>query len=101
MKYKNVKTGAVINVPNKISGASWIEFDQAAETVEDEVQVQTPVTPAPVVEAKVSPPSIEGEGEMNGITVKQIKQELDAFGVEYDPRAKKKELYELMMSQGK
>ncbi|WP_288554150.1 hypothetical protein [uncultured Levyella sp.] len=30
------------------------------------------------------------------VTKKDIMQELDAFGVEYNPKAKKEELYQLM-----
>lgn len=95
MKYKNTKTGAVINTICKISGTNWVKLEKNAKIEKQVVKV------APQAETKVSPPSTEGDEEMDGITVKEIKQELDAFGVEYDPKAKKRELYDLMMSQGK
>lgn len=95
MKYKNTKTGAVINTVCKVSGANWVELKKNVEVEEQAVKT----TPQP--ETKVSPAVAEDDEEMDGITVKEIKQELDAFGVEYDPKAKKKELYDLMMSQGK
>ena len=103
MKYKNTKTGAIINSPSKIAGANWIEVKESNEddAVNKDVEVQTvEVKEQSDVEVKESSdvgeiPSSK-EGDFDGITVKQIKQELDAFGIEYDPRAKKQELYDLM-----
>jgi len=37
MKYKNIKTGAIIDSPFKIKGGNWIEFiTNKKETIEDE-----------------------------------------------------------------
>lgn len=41
------------------------------------------------------------DGTYDEVTKAQIMQELDAFGVEYDKRANKQVLYDLMMEQGK
>ncbi|PCR98918.1 hypothetical protein RT41_GL000606 [Lactococcus fujiensis JCM 16395] len=38
-----------------------------------------------------------GNSEMDSMTIAEIKKELDAFGKKYNPKAKKAELYELMM----
>lgn len=92
MKYINTKTGVIIDTPCLISGGDWIEYvrEHPAEEIIEEVEVEIKEE---VEEVKEEP---EEEG-IDGITIKQIKQELDAFGIEYNPRAKKQELYELMM----
>lgn len=93
MKYQNLKTGAVINSTVKLSGPNWVEVGKTTKEKPEQPVVAE-------VEKTVSPPPKMADEEINGITVKQIKQELDAFGIEYDPKAKKKELYDLM-KQGK
>lgn len=91
MKYKNTKTGVVIDTPCKISGGDWIELEK--QEFVDEIN-ETPEKTSTVKS------SATDDDAFNGITIKQIKQELDAFGIKYDPKAKKQELYDLMM-QGK
>lgn len=114
MKYKNTRTGAVISSLSTISGKYWIEVEDRAsdkekEKVEDQgsneekvnTDVPDKVTDTPdvkqIVEEVVEEIDASSDG-IDGITVKQIKQELDAFGIKYDPRLKKQELYELMLN---
>lgn len=112
MRYKNTKTGAVIDSSFVISGDDWApaENEKKLEQSKKEGNKKEEKTP------QQDPPEVEGEsseGEekqleeektgnetFDSITVPQIKQELDAFGIEYNPRAKKQELYDLMMAQG-
>lgn len=102
MKYKNTRTGAVISSLSTISGKYWIEVE---DRVSDEEKVNTDVpdkvtfTPdvKQIVEEIIEEIDDSADG-IDGITVKQIKQELDAFGIKYDPRLKKQELYELMLN---
>lgn len=102
MKYKNTRTGAVINSLSTISGKYWIKIE-APGSDEEKVNIDTPdkVTNAPdvkqIAEEIVEEIDDSADG-IDGITVKQIKQELDAFGIKYDPRLKKQELYELMLN---
>lgn len=42
---------------------------------------------------------IQNDDGFDAITVKQIQQELDAFGIDYDKKANKKALYSLLMEQ--
>lgn len=97
MKYKNTKTGVVIDTPCIVSGGNWIPFlknsvlESERQIVEKPVEVQEPVKRE----------SEENKTDFDEITRSQIMQELDAFGVEYDKRANKQTLYDLMMSQGK
>jgi hypothetical protein len=95
MRYRNTKTGAVIDSPCFISGGDWV----AEETT---IAIEVDVEEIPeVLENKElkepEEPEVDLDEDIDGITIKQIKQELDAFGIEYNPRAKKQELYDLMM----
>lgn len=107
MEYQNVKTGFILNTDCKIAGADWVPVNgetitlvqPTAPTVETPAPV-APVQPAPVAPVQPAPVTVDSADDgFDGITVKQIKQELDAFGVEYDPKAKKQVLYDLMMAQ--
>lgn len=98
MEYKNTKTGAIIDSPCRISGGDWVlvtnEEPKTEELIEKVAIVETPTEPkADKLE--------ENTVDFDGITIVQIKQELDAFGIKYNPKAKKQELYDLMMTQGK
>ena len=114
MRYKNTRTGAVIDSLCNISGKYWVKVeertnDEEKVKIEDngsgEGKVNTgepdKVTDTPdvkqIVEEVVEEIDDSADG-IDGITVKQIKQELDAFGIKYDPRLKKQELYELMLN---
>lgn len=91
MRYFNKKTGIEINVESAISGGNWVLTTADIHETKKPEQVEETV------------PEINSENEnsdMDGITIAQIKQELDAFGIEYNPKAKKQELCDLMM-QGK
>ncbi|MBC8589333.1 hypothetical protein [Paratissierella segnis] len=96
MRYKNTKTGAIIDSPCRISGGDWIEVkEKINETQAEEVnEVEEVEEIEEIKEAEEDP---EKEEDFDGITVKEIKQELDAFGIEYNPKARKQELYDLMM----
>lgn len=114
MKYKNTRTGAVIDSLCNISGKYWVKVEDRASdeekvkiedngSSEGKVKTDEPdkVTDIPdvkqIVEEVVEEIDDSADG-IDGITVKQIKQELDAFGIKYDPRMKKQELYELMLN---
>ena len=65
---------------------------------------ETKVKETPKIEVEKEVPAddpLENDAQFKNINIEQIKQELDAFGVKYDPKAKKKELYDLMLAQGK
>ena len=97
MRYKNTKTGAIINSHSKISGKDWVatEFNQASQPEPDLLKK------VEVVAENHSQDKSASSSEFDAATIKQIKQELDAFGVKYDPKAKKQELYDQMMKLGK
>ena len=110
MEYQNTKTGFILATECTISGKNWVRIDksepggQAPASAPKVEEVEQPAEiPAPVVEHQQEPKAPEATEDMagfDGITIREIKQELDAQGVEYDPKAKKQVLYDLMMSQG-
>ena len=95
VKYISRKTGAIIETECQLLG-DWVKFEDRAND-EEKVSSDVPdkVTDTPDVNQIVVDDSADG---IDGITVKEIKQELDAFGIKYDPRMKKQELYELMLN---
>ncbi|WP_326931509.1 hypothetical protein [Enterococcus avium] len=98
MRYKNKVTGAVFDSPFNISGGDWILLGSTKADEQKTVHVEvTNEEPTPVTTVEEME---ENTVDFDGVTRKEIMQELDAMGVKYDPRAKKQELYDLMMSQG-
>ena len=91
MKYINTKTGAIIDSPCIISGGDWINLEDEVKEIEKEIEVVEVVEEHKLVEVEEEVEGIEG------ITIREIKQELDAFGIEYNPKARKQELYDLMI----
>lgn len=95
MRYRNLKTGAIFDSPCIISGGDWVTEDT---TIAIEVDVEEIPEVLENKELKEpEEPEVDLDEGFDGITIKQIKQELDAFGIKYNPRAKKQELYDLMI----
>lgn len=112
MEYKNTKTGVTFSSSCIISGGDWVlvEDEKKPEQSKKEENKKEEKTPQqdPAKEEVKSGKGAEkkiveektGDAMFDSITIPQIKQELDAFGIKYSTTAKKKELYDLMMSQG-
>ncbi|ANT43312.1 hypothetical protein C41431_36 [Lactococcus phage C41431] len=98
MRYFNTLTKATIDTDFKISGGDWVLENESKEAVVD-IQANDADSKKAEQEQVVEESNVDGN--YDGITKNQIMQELDAFGVEYDKRANKKVLYDLMMEQGK
>ncbi|WP_442774260.1 hypothetical protein [Lactococcus hircilactis] len=98
MRYFNTLTKATIDTDFKISGGDWVLENESKEAVVD-IQANDADSKKAEQEQVVEESNVDGN--YDGITKDQIMQELDAFGVEYDKRANKKVLYDLMMEQGK
>ena len=93
MRYKNLKTGAIFDSPCSISGGDWVAEETTIAIKVEAKQVEVKEKIKKVEKVEVPEESIEG------ITVKEIKQELDAMGIKYDPKARKQELYNLMLGK--
>lgn len=98
MRYFNTLTKATIDTDFKISGGDWVLENESKEAVVD-IQANDADSKKAEQEQVVEESNVDGNYDW--ITKDQIMQELDAFGVEYDKRANKKVLYDLMMEQGK
>lgn len=104
MRYKNTKTGAIISSSCKVSGGDWVPYDKVnleekqavkVEVVQkEEKPVQETPKPKPKTEKKV-----ESDESSDGVTKKQIMQELDAMGIKYDKNDRKDVLYQLMIGE--
>lgn len=107
MEYKNTKTGATFSSPCVISGGDWVlvedskKTEQSKKEMEKQEKQDPPEDKVREVAEKQVKEDKTGDPAFDSITVPQIKQELDAFGIKYSATAKKQELYDLMMAQGK
>ena len=93
MRYFNTLTKATIDTEFKISGGDWVLEDELEKVVvgtDDDKQK----------EVEQFSEETTGDETYDGITKAQIMQELDAFGIEYDKKATKRVLYDLMTTQG-
>ena len=83
MIYINKKTGAMIDSPSVILGGNWEEYKDEVvfDSKPDNVDVE----------------DFKPDDEVVELTKKDIIQELDAFGIEYNPKMTKDELYNLMV----
>lgn len=103
MRYQNRKNGVIIEVKSVIAGADWVALDgiRPQTVAPKKIPAEVSVKPAEVKQPKqVEEQSTKGSStsdDIDSITVKEIKQELDANGINYSKTAKKQELYDLMM----
>lgn len=108
MKYKNTKTGVTFSSPCVVSGGDWVLIADELKTDEEPKAINEEETENTADDAETSAAASEQPADekdeqvagLEGITKKQIMQELDAFDIKYNPSSKKQELYDLMM-QGK
>lgn len=84
MKYINTKTRAVLDSPCAIYGGDWTPYDGKPRKEEPK---------------KMKVETIDAEKEDGDLTKEDIMNELDALGIEYDKKAKKDDLYRLMMGE--
>lgn len=84
MRYRNKKTGAIIESASALAGV-WEPAD--APSTPDHKKEEPPTKEEPKKEV---PKKVED------LTKKEMMKELDALGVEYTPKMTKAELEELM-----
>lgn len=94
----NTKTKTKIDTESKLAG-NWVEAsEQKTNLITPKSPKQEADVPKKQAPAKL-PFGKTGDDEFDSITVNEIKQELDAQGIKYNPKAKKQELYDLMMGE--
>ena len=107
MEYRNKKTGCKFDSNFKISGGDWeLVTDQKEQTQQDTTPVvpvqniSEPVTePEPTVASEPDPNEPTGNADIDSLSKKDIIQELEAMGIDHNPRDKKQVLYDLMMGK--
>lgn len=85
-EYINTKTGARISSPDVLYGENW---QVVGEEVEEKVENNS----------NTKKEKDQDEKSSDEITKREIMAELDALGIEYNPKARKDELYKLMMGE--
>lgn len=85
-EYINTKTGARISSPDVLYGENWQVVGEEVEEVEN-------------TKEKTKKEKVQEEKSSDEITKKDIMDQLDALGIEYNPKARKDELYKLMMGE--
>lgn len=110
MEYRNKKTGFSFFSECKVSGEDWEpvktkeKLDKAAQQdttpVASVQNISEPVTePEPTVAYEPDPNEPTGNADIDSLSKKDIIQELEAMGIEHNPRDKKQVLYDLMMGK--
>lgn len=107
MEYRNKKTGCKFDSNFKISGGDWeLVTDQKEQMQQDTTPVvpvqniSEPVTePEPTVASESDPNEQTGNADIDSLSKKDIIQELEAMGIDHNPRDKKQVLYDLMMGK--
>lgn len=106
-RYKNTKTGAVISSSCKVSGGDWVLCDKEPlkeenriEEVESVKKEEVSAKESVKEQKKVKEAKKDESNESSdGVTKKQIMQELDAMGIKYDKNDRKDVLYKLMIGE--
>lgn len=99
MEYINKKTGFVMETDSVLVGA-WILKTEYSQDISDENETSGEIVEPEKNIQETTESETTGDETYDGITKAQIMQELDAFGVEYDKKATKRVLYDLMIAQG-
>ena len=95
MKYIHKLTHETLDVQSKLAG-DWVPFDKF-ELSESNGPSQTDANEIPKEDETKEPNGNAENDNLSDVTIAEIKQELDALGIEYNPKAKKADLYALMM----
>lgn len=93
MKYINIKTRAIVDSPFVIYGNNWKEYTD--EIIKEDIEKEE----VEKIEEEIKEEKEIEEKSSDEITKREIMAELDALGIEYNPSAKKDELYKLMMGE--
>ncbi|CAI3278991.1 hypothetical protein CIRMBP1271_01551 [Enterococcus cecorum] len=88
MRYKDVKTGAII-VTDSVLGGDWIADDGIPENTKTEPS-ETENEP------DVAEEVVEEEENLDELTIAELKARLDDLGVTYPTKAKKQDLIDIL-----
>lgn len=86
MKYIHKLTLETLDVQSKLAG-DWVPFDEFELNKSDE-SGGTSTDANAGAESNSNETNTDNDG-LDGVTITEIKQELDALGIKYNPKAKK------------
>lgn len=97
MLYRNKKTGDLIDSKSKLAGA-WEEYiPSKAPVIDDTKEPEAVKEEKEPVKQKTKSKGMKKT--IDDVTIANIKQELDAFGIKYSSSATKAELWDLMFKR--
>lgn len=88
MRYKDIKTGAIIVTDSVLSG-DWVLADELAVNAEKE---SSEIEKEPDVAEEV----VEEDENLDELTVAELKARLDEMGVTYPTNARKQDLIDIL-----
>ena len=88
MRYKDIKTGAII-VTDSVLGGDWVLADELAVNAEKE---PSEIEKEPDVAEEV----VEEDENLDELTVAELKARLDEMGVTYPNSARKQDLIDIL-----
>lgn len=98
MKYRNKNTGAIIDTESKLLGA-WEEYSPSMLSNNKNSNLSKEIKTKNEEKTKEikKQTKVKDKELFDRLTKAEIMQELNAFGIEYDKRANKETLFNLMM----
>lgn len=88
MRYKDVKTGAII-VTDSVLGGDWVADDGVVDNTKTE---PSEIENEPDVAEEV----VDSDVKLDELTVPELKARLDEMGVTYPTKAKKQDLIDIL-----
>lgn len=87
MRYKDVKTGAII-VTDSVLGGDWVLVDELANAEKEPSEIGK--------ESDVAEEVVEEDENLEDLTVAELKARLDEMGVTYPNGARKQDLIDIL-----
>lgn len=88
MRYKDIKTGAII-VTDSVLGGDWVADDGVVDN--------TKTAPSEIEnEPDVAEEVVDSDENLDELTVAELKARLDEMGVTYPTKAKKQDLIDIL-----
>ncbi|MCJ0600294.1 HeH/LEM domain-containing protein [Enterococcus cecorum] len=87
MRYKDIKTGAII-VTDSVLGGDWVADDGVENTIKEPSEIEK--------EPDVTEEVVDEDENLDELTVPKLKARLDEMGVTYPTKAKKQDLIDIL-----
>ena len=87
MRYKDIKTGAII-VTDSVLGGDWVLVDELANAEKEPSEIGK--------EPDVAEEVVEEDEKLDELTVQELKARLDEMGVTYPNSARKQDLIDIL-----